>query len=431
MHRDAALSTSVGRRSWITASLIVVILFTLGAAGSALRKPVAEGFDEVAHISYIAYLQTTGQKWPRFAEMRMIDPTTFDFNADQNYLNHPPFYYALMAVLGPGVTGRPASLIPIRLLNAIMAVFGLMALLILGRQLQLGPPEFYAFAAMIAATPVLAPLAGAVNNDNLGFVGGALGILGLYAYSASFGRRWLIVACGGMIAASAAKLTGLILIGTTLGITIALMAMRRKVSRVDFLIVAGSLIVAAAPYLVFIIQYGSPAPDTPAQSALLTSGANVTGWANEPRMAPVAYVVFFLKSFLIEWMPVLRPRNSLQLALLTLPATVILVSVAGWVVSARAILHGRQRPLDFLVVAGMASIALTLAVHIAFSYQRHVQTGWMMDAYPRYYLPLIAIIPMAALTFSSTIQSDRWRMVLVAFLIGAPIAFQVFGATMG
>jgi len=124
--------------------------------------------------------------------------------------------------------------------------------------------------------------------------------------------------------------------------------------------------------------------------------------------------------------------NAITIAsLLALPATVILFSVAGWVVSARAILHGRQRPLDFLVVAGMASIALTLAVHIAFSYQRHLQTGWMMDAYPRYYLPLVAIIPMAALTFSSTIQSDRWRMVLVAFLIGAPIAFQVFGAPMG
>ena len=91
----------------------------------------------------------------------------------------------------------------------------------------------------------------------------------------------------------------------------------------------------------------------------------------------------------------------------------------------------RPRPLDFLVVSGMASIALTLAVHIAFSYQRHLQTGWVMDAYPRYYLPLIAIIPMAALTFCSTVQSHLLRVVLVAFLIGAPVVFQIFGAPMG
>ena len=363
--------------------------------------------------------------------MRMIDPTSFEFNADQNYLNHPPFYYGLMAVLGPNVAGQPASLIPVRLLNVTMVVFGLMALLILGRRMQLGRPEFYVFAAMTVATPVLAPLAGAANNDNLGFVGGALSILGLYAYAASFSRLWLIVACGGMIAASAAKLTGLILVGTTLSITLALMAMRHKVSRIDLLIVSSSLIIAASPYLVFIIQYGSPAPDTPAQRALLRSGAEVAGWANEPRMAPAAYVIFFLKSFLMEWMPVLRPRNSFQLGLLILPTAVTLFSVAGWVISVRAVLNRRQKPPDFLVVAGMASIALTLAVHIAFSYHRHLQTGWVMDAYPRYYLPLIAIIPMAALTFSSTLESDRWRMMLISFLIGAPIVFQIFGAPMG
>lgn len=431
MHVDATFSTSVGRRSWIMASLIIVVLFTLGATGSALRKPVTQGFDEVAHVSYIAYLQATGQNWPRFAEMRMIDPTTFEFNTDQNYLNHPPFYYSLLAVLGPSVTGHPPSLIPIRLINVAMAVFGLMALLILGRHMNLGRLEFYAFAAMIAATPVLAPLAGAANNDNLGFAGGALSVLGLYAYSASFSRSWLIVACVGMIAASAAKLTGLILVGTTLSMTLMLVGMRHKVSRIDLLIVAGSLAVAASPYFAFMIQYGSPAPDTPAQSALLRNGADIAGWANEPRMAPAAFVAFFLKSFLKEWMPVLRPRNSLQLALLILPATISLFSVAGWVVSLRAVLNCRPRPLDFLVVSGMASIALTLAVHIAFSYQRHLQTGWVMDAYPRYYLPLIAIIPMAALTFCSTVQSHLLRVVLVAFLIGAPVVFQIFGAPMG
>jgi hypothetical protein len=430
MHAYATASTLASRRSWITASLIIIILFTLGATGSALRKPVTQGFDEVAHISYIAHLQTMSQKWPRLVEMRMIDPTTFEFSADRNYLNHPPFYYWLMAVLGPNVVGQPHSLIPVRLLNVTMVVFGLMALLILARRMQLARPELYAFAVMIAATPVLAPLAGAANNDNLGFVGGAFSILGLYAYTASFARKWLIVACCGMIAASAAKLTGLILVGTTLSLTLALVAMRHRISRIDWLIVAGSLIAAVSPYLVFMIQYGSPAPDTPAQSELLRSGAEIAGWAREPRMAPAAYVVFFLNSFLAEWMPTLRPRNNFQIALLVLPTAITLLAVAGWVVSVRAFLNRRQSPLDFLVIAGMASIALTLAIHIAFSYQRHLQTGWVMDAYPRYYLPLIAIIPMAALTFGSVLSSPRWRMVLVCFLIGAPIVFQ-FGAPIG
>ena len=79
----------------------------------------------------------------------------------------------------------------------------------------------------------------------------------------------------------------------------------------------------------------------------------------------------------------------------------------------------------------MAAFASTLAVHIAFSYQRHLQTGWMMDAYPRYYLPLIAIVPMAALAGSSAIPSIRLRGALVCFLVVAPIVFGLFGAPIG
>jgi hypothetical protein len=431
MDVDAPCSAPVTRRSWVVTSTIILVLFVLGAAGSALRKPVTQGFDEVAHLSYVAHLQTADLKWPGFDGMRIIDPTAFEFTAEQNYLNHPPFYYGLIAVLGPNITGHPSALIPVRLLNVTIALFGLIALLVLARQMQLGRPQFYAFAAMIVATPVLAPLAGSTNNDNLGFAGGAVGILGLYAYAASLGRSWLIVACCGMIIASAAKLTGLMLTGATLVVTFALLATRSRLNRIDLCIVAGSLVVAAAPYLVFMLQYGSPTPDTLAQHALLRSGADISGWASEPRMTPAAYVFFFLKSFLMAWMPVLRPRNSLQLAMLALPAAITALAVAGWGVSLRAISHRRAAPSDFLVVAGIVSIALTLAAHIAFSYQRHLQSGWMMDAYPRYYLPLIAIIPMAALTLTSVIRSSGLRTFVVWFLVGAPIVFGIFGAPMG
>jgi hypothetical protein len=431
MDVDGPCSTPVTRRSWVVTSTIILVLFVLGAAGSALRKPVTQGFDEVAHLSYVASLQTADRKWPGFDGMRMIDPTAFEFTAEQNYLNHPPFYYGLIAVLGPNITGHPSALIPVRLLNVTIALFGLIALLVLARQMQLGRPQLYAFAAMIVATPVLAPLAGSANNDNLGFAGGAVSLLGLYAYAASPGRSWLIVACCGMIIASAAKLTGLFLTGSTLVVTFALLATRSRLNRIDLFIVAGSLVVAAAPYLVFMLQYGSPTPDTPAQRALLRSGADISGWASEPRMTPAAYVFFFLKSFLMEWLPVLRPRNSFQLAMLALPAAITALAVAGLVISLRAISNRRAAPSDFLVVAGIVSIAVTLAAHIAFSYQRHLQSGWMMDAYPRYYLPLIAIVPMAALTLTSVIPSSRLRTFLVWFLVGAPIVFRIFGAPMG
>jgi hypothetical protein len=426
-----ARSVPTKSRSWITISVTILVLFVASATASAFRKPITQGFDEVAHISYVAHLQTDGPKWPGFSEIRMIDPVTFKFDAEQNYLNHPPFYYWLVAALGPHVVQHPASLTVDRLLNVVLVATGLVALLVLARRMKLEQTEFYAFTIMIVATPILASLAGSVNNDNLGLLGGALALLGLHAYVGSSRRTWLIVACCGLLAASAAKLTGLLLVGTTLTVVVALLAIHRKFCRLDAAIVAIALAVAVAPYVLFFIQYGSPAPNTPAQIAMLTSSAAAAGWAEEPRMGFAEYALFFLKSFLVEWMPVLRPRGMFHLALLALPATIILVSIAGWIVSIRALLNGAARPADFIVIAGMAAFASTLAIHIAFSYERHLQTGWMMDAYPRYYLPLIAIVPMAALAGSSAILNIRWRSALLCFLVVAPIVFGLFGSPIG
>jgi hypothetical protein len=415
-------------RSWIAATAVILALFILSATASAFRKPITQGFDEVAHLSYVAHLQSQGLKWPDLSEMRMIDPVTFTFDAEPNYLNHPPFYYWLVAALGPTVAQQPASLTVDRLLNVALVAMGLLALLVLARQMKLERMEFYAFAIMIAATPVLASLTGSVNNDNLGVFGGALALLGLHAYVSSSSRTWLAVACCGLLAASAAKLTGLLLVGTTLTLVAALLAMRRKISRADAAIIALALAIAAVPYVIFVIQYGSPAPNTPAQSAMLTSGAAAAGWAQEPRMHLVAYVIFFLKSFLMEWMPVLEPRGTFHLALLALPAAIVLLSITGWIVSIRARLKGSARPADLIVIAGMAAIAVTLTIHIGFSYERHLQTGWIMDAYPRYYLPLIAIVPMAALAGTSAIMNGRLRGGLLCFLVVTPIVFGLFGA---
>ncbi len=424
-------SMPTNSRSWITTAVVILVLFVAAATASAFRKPITQGFDEVAHTSYIAHLQTDGRKWPGFSEMRMIDPVTFQFGAEQNYLNHPPFYYWLVASLGPHVVQQPASLTVNRMLNVFLVAMGLVALQVMAWRMKLERTELYAFTVMIAATPVLASLAGSVNNDNLGFIGGAIALLGLHGYAVSSSRTWLIVACCGLLAAGAAKLNGLLLVGTTLIVVVALLATHRKPCKIDIAIVVITLAVAAAPYVLFVFQYGSPVPNTPAQSDMLTSGAATAGWAEQARMGFAAYAMFFLKSFLMEWMPVLKPRGTLHLALLALPAAIVLVSVAGWFVSIRALANGAARPADFIVIAGMAALASTLAIHIVFSYERHLQTGWMMDAYPRYYLPLIAIVPIATLAASSAISNLRLRSALRCFLMVAPIIFGLFGSPIG
>ena len=43
--------------------------------------------------------------------------TSFQFTGEANYLNHPPLFYALLAALGPTLEGRPQALLAHRLID--------------------------------------------------------------------------------------------------------------------------------------------------------------------------------------------------------------------------------------------------------------------------------------------------------------------------
>ena len=68
-----------------------------------------------------------------------------------------------------------------------------------------------------------------------------------------------------------------------------------------------------------------------------------------------------------------------------------------------------------VVIAGTLALAATLAIHVGYSYSRHLATGWLLDAYPRYYRPL------AGLSLAATIEASRWRAALLAF--SSPVRF--------
>src|SRR5271155_748841 len=172
---------------------------------------MTQGFDEVAHISYVAHIQATGEAWPALQDMRLLDPRSFQFTGTANYLNHPPMFYDLLAALGPKLEGRPQALLAHRLIDVALTAIGLAVLLGLGLAAQLPRQEFYAYAVPLACIPALAPIAGAVNNDNLAFFGGAVVTLGLWQAVVTERDGWLALALAGVVAASWAKLTGLLL----------------------------------------------------------------------------------------------------------------------------------------------------------------------------------------------------------------------------
>jgi hypothetical protein len=412
-------------------AVVILVLFVLSAAVSAARKDIGQGFDEVAHTSYVAHIQATGDAWPVLERMRLLDPQTFQFSGAANYLNHPPFFYALLAALGPKLEGQPRMLIVDRLIDVAIAGVGFAVLLGLGLAARLTRAEFYAYAVPLACIPVLAPIAGAVNNDDLAFLGGAIAILGAWQRVASGGDRWLALALVGVIVAGWTKLTGLLLTAALVGCVIAYLNYRGRMSISWTIAAAVAFAIAAMPYLVYVWQYGSPTPQTPAQIALIADGARAAGWSDLPRHSFFGYVVYFIGAFVADWMPALVARGAFNNTMLVIPVAAIGCALGGVALSLRRFWLRKETPLDVLVLTGAVAIGATFVIHVTYSYGRYAATGWLMDAYPRYYLPLIAIVPLACLSLLAGVASPRGRGALLAFLVAGPIVFRLFGAPLG
>jgi hypothetical protein len=130
-------------------------------------------------------------------------------------------------------------------------------------------------------------------------------------------------------------------------------------------------------------------------------------------------------------MPALGERNVLQYSMLAIPVAALGCALAGIALSLRRLWRRQDTALDVVVIAGAVALVATFAIHVTYSYGRHLATGWLMDAYPRYYLPLAAVVPLAGLSLLAAVETPRRRAALLAFLIAGPAIFRVFGAPLG
>jgi hypothetical protein len=354
--------------------------------------------------------------------MPMLDPSSFRFTGELNYLNHPSPYYWLLARLGPNLEGHPEALVVHRLFNVALDAIGLAALIAIGLAAGLPRSAFCAYVVPIACIPVLTLLAGSVSNDNPAFVGGAIATLGAYQLLASGRQTWLLVALGGVIVASWAKFTALLLAGGLVGGVLLWLLWRGCLPSRWIAPIAIAVLLACAPYIALIAQYGSPTPMTTGELTKVTTEAAQFGWAHAERLGLAAYVVHFVTEFALEWIPPWKPPSALYFALV-IPIATALCAFAGTLVAIRRIASANASPLDVVIAAGALAFAATFAIHIVFGYRLHVEFGWLSSAYPRDYLPLAALFPLAGLALLGDIRSSTARTMLLGLLIAGPVVF--------
>jgi hypothetical protein len=238
----------------------------------------------------------------------------------------------------------------------------------------------------------------------------------------------LFAALCGVVIASWAKLTGFLLVGGMFSGVFLWLAWHRRLRPRWIILTVVVMALAIAPYVVFLVQYGSPAPNTPGQIAMLKTVAHTAGWDVAQRLSPVAYAFHFVRELILGWTPTLKSRDALNDAALLIPLVTASCAFAGVVASVCRIAHRNEGAIDVVIVASALAFAATFAIHGVFSYQRHLAYGWMMDAYPRYYLPLAAFMPLAGLSLAAAIQRRRVRALLIKLLIVGPFVPDLLSA---
>lgn len=385
--------------------------FLLLGAAVALLAPFPLGFDEAAHLSYVLHLAETGRFWPDFESMELLEPGSAG-GATLNYLNHPPGHYWMLAQLvRSGLLGGDGLVLGLRLLDLSLSGAGAAVLLSLGPALPWPRPARLLYATLVVGTPMLPVLGGLVTNDDLAFLGGALAFRGaadlLLRSGGSRGAGWRawVMTGSGVAAASAAKLPAAIGTWAFLLAVLVILCRRNGSAPILRLVPLAALGLAAAaviPYLVYWVAHGSPAPMTPGHAAVLLDrldGASLPAVGGDVW----SFAQHFVSSLVMFWPPAL-PRTPFEAQMLILPLMGLALGLLGVAASGLRMARGCADPLDRLSFAGSAALLTLGAVHFAYTYSRFLETGWLKGLYPRYYFPLLAVLPAAAGSFVARLE---------------------------
>jgi hypothetical protein len=363
------------------------------------------GFDELEHVSFVATMQDAPTLRPDYKNHTALEREDLGiWNPRQNYIGHPVPYYLLMSRFidrsqpSPLEAVRTSRLVSLGLILAGLAAAlhgGILAL----RGDRLG---LVVFCALVALCPELLSVSTMVNNDALGFLGGALAFCAMVGQSPPewAGQGWRkgtngsqhagydVLAGVGLLLALWAKPNAGLETGLMLGFVLVLRSDWRP--RLLACLILGGLI-GVLPYADLLLRYGKLVP-VAAEDVGFTP--HLDSWTGYPQ----AFLELVGKSwgFLCS---ALWPQTGL------IPALTVIAfwATLGWIAwSARRTGPGLAR----IALAAPIVFAAVLAIHIWFSATR---LGFSLTAPSfRYYLPLWPALAYAVAR-GIAIATPLWR----------------------
>jgi hypothetical protein len=390
--------------------------------------------DELAHVSYVAYLEESGKLIPEVPEMRLLDVDA-GWSRHPNYLMHPPFYYHLLRLL-PGARLQaettPELVHSLRRANLWLSVAALTLMLWIGLRVEMHLLLHLLYAVALGSVPMLCFGAAGVNNDSLALIGGALTIIALCRHME--GRASLlnaaVIGAGVGLALMAKATAGLLcclIVVLYVGWQLVRGRHRLHQALTSFLMIAALTAPGLTYYGVQAVRYQRALPSA---ANLSSDTVQQTGYQLEEgaRLGLSAWGQQFFYLLGTSWVKVsshrslasVTPLATIGLLIIPLLAVVSLISPrrpAG----DRGCRSSLEQTLPVTRSAATACLLVAL-IHLLFTFQVHRLTGYLGGAQARYYFPLLPLLLLLAVSALDQRRYD-WRLVTVIVLLVAGLVY--------
>gem|GEM_PF-5919750 len=375
------------RRTW-TMIVVYMALLSVFVIKNAITFDFPTNFDEAAHYSYVYFLSQHFTLFPDLEDMTMVVPMPrLDLEVgDANYLNHPALYYLMMVPIyrlfdGDFMAIRLAtSLIHLASLGLLAVAFGT----VLNRAVLL-----FVLASALLFVPLPHILGTMVTNDTL-----VLFAACLLVWSILLSRSRPILGYAGaataVLLAGFTKLTALVSIFPIFAICFLLAPVPGVRARLHAVLAVIIGAVAAVPYLVWFVRYGSVVPsfsDVTFSPGMPLNPADLLDMVtSEP------FLIFVGRMIAATMQSLFEPHLTLTLGA---ESVLFVVLVAALVLAGPVEVAMGNRTLAALFTATTIAVFVFFAIHVVSLYPHYALTGDLRAFHARYYLVILPVIGLA------------------------------------
>lgn len=396
-------------------------------------------YDEMAHISYIAYMQQSGKIIPEFENATLLMPYgnalledpynvyaldqrwgifSGKFSGTVNYLGHPPLYYWLMKMTQSVHTAGDlveVNLTRLRAVNMVMVLSAIIIMFYIGfRYLKTkNATHHLLYAVLCTSVPLLCFEAVTISNDNLLVFTVAVFMLGAVRFieNKKDFLTYLMIA-GGICGSMLTKTTGgLMLLITTVIFVVWNEIKDKTIKDVFNLRLLGTIPVYVVTALYFIYMkyiYGTFQPSLSgyAYEQYIHYPNVYVDVADRTRLEFWDFIKSFLNTFLVQWVNgvswntgkddmIAQAGNYIFILLFILPIILLL--------------FGKKKNKKEILFASMSiSMLITIALQFSRAFKDFQFVSGHGGMQSRYYLCITVFFAMV-FVYVAELAADRLR----------------------